>query len=112
GTCQPLPAPGATCTVNTDCGRDLACATPTGSASGVCAAWVPQGGACLTGVEPCAPQLACMGDDTTAGTLGTCVPTVATLGGGCDSSRKDAPPCDGELGLACIPDRAGTTIGT
>jgi hypothetical protein len=111
GTCQPQPTAGATCTVNTDCGRDLGCAIGSG-ATGVCAAWVAQGSACLTGVEPCAPQLACMGDNPTTSTHGTCVPTVAGVGSACDGSRKDAPPCDGDLGLACIPSGTGTTIGT
>ncbi|HEY1817190.1 MAG TPA: hypothetical protein VGG74_32810 [Kofleriaceae bacterium] len=112
GTCQPLPMAGATCTVTTDCGRDLGCAIATGATSGVCAAWVATGGACLTGVEPCVPELACMGDDPTSSAHGTCVATVGSVGSACDSSRKDAPPCNGDLGLACIPSGAGTTIGT
>jgi hypothetical protein len=112
GTCQSQPVAGASCTVDADCGRDLACATPAGSASGVCATWVEQGGACLTGVNPCAPQLACMGDDVATATHGSCVATITTVGSACDSSRKTAPPCDGAIGLACIPAGSGTTIGT
>ena len=112
GTCQPMPVVGATCTVEADCGRDLACATPAGSASGVCATWVEQGGACLTGVNPCAPQLACVGEDVTTATHGSCVPTVGMVGSACDGSRKTAPSCDGDIGLACIPGGSNTKIGT
>ena len=112
GTCQPLPAAGAICTVEADCGRDLSCATPAGSASGVCATWVEQGGACLTGVNPCARQLACVGEDVATATHGMCVPTVGAIGSACDSSRKTAASCDGATGLACIPGGSNTTIGT
>jgi hypothetical protein len=112
GTCQPLPGAGASCTVNADCGRDLACAIPGTATTGTCAAWVAEDDACLTGVSPCQPGLACVGDAPATSTQGMCVPTVATVNGSCDSARKLAPPCDGDIGLACLPSTAGTTGGT
>src|SRR5580704_5337322 len=80
GTCQPLPAVGPACVVDGDCGRDLACAIPSGATTGTCAAWVPQGESCLTGVNPCQPESACVGDNPTSSTHGTCMPTVTTVG--------------------------------
>jgi hypothetical protein len=112
GTCQPLPAVGAPCQVADDCGRDLACATPTGATSGTCAAYVASGDMCLSGVNPCASGLACVGDDTTAMTTGTCQATEAALGAACDGSRKTAPNCEAGLGLVCIPTAKGSSIGT
>jgi hypothetical protein len=112
GTCQPLPSAGASCTVNADCGRDLACAIPGTATTGTCAAWVAQAGACLTGVNPCQPGLACVGDAPATSTQGMCEPTVAIVNNSCDSARKLAPPCDGDIGLACLPTTAGSTAGT
>ncbi len=112
GTCQPFPAPGAACVVDGDCGRDLACAIPSGATSGTCAAWVAPGGSCLTGVNPCQPEAACVGDNPTTSAHGTCMPTVMTVGASCDGARQVAPPCDGDHGLACIPTGSGSLAGT
>jgi hypothetical protein len=118
-TCQALPAVGATCQVQDDCGRDLACAIPTvnlGDAgvptSGLCAAFVKSGGACLTGFNPCQAGLACVGDDQLAMTMGTCQPAGATVGAACQTTRKKAANCDNDLGLVCIATTATPTIGT
>ena len=111
GTCQQLPAAGATCQVQADCGRDLACATPAGATSGTCAAWVASTGGCLTGVSPCQAGLACVGDDVTAMTMGTCQAQGITVGAACDGSRKTAPNCDNNLGLTCIPAAKGSAVG-
>src|SRR6185312_12979414 len=94
-----------------DCGRNLACATPTGASSGICAPFAAAGGACLTGVSPCEVGLACVGDDTTTQTKGTCQ-VASMLGQACDGSRKTAPNCDARFGLSCFPAAPGTTIGT
>jgi len=109
GTCQPLPAAGATCEVQADCGRDLACAIPTidvGDAgvptSGKCVAWGASGGACLTGYNPCEAGFACVGDDETTMTMGTCMAQGTTVGAACQTSRKTAANCEGDLGLICI----------
>lgn len=112
GTCQPLPSAGASCTVDADCGRDLACATPAGATTGTCAAYVGSGDACLTGVHPCEAGFACVGDAPTTSTNGTCVPLSASVGAACDGARKTMPNCSGEVGLACIPTAKGSAVGT
>jgi hypothetical protein len=119
GTCQKLPVVGATCQVQADCGRDLACATPTvavGDAgvptSGQCALWVGLGGSCLTGFNPCQTGNSCMGDDEATMTMGTCIPAGQMVGVACDSSRKTLASCDGDIGLVCVPSAKGTTVGT
>ena len=112
GTCQPLPTVGASCAVDADCGRGLACAVPAGMTTGQCAAYVPANGACLAGKNPCAAGLSCVGENVAAGTMGTCQPDGSTVGATCDSTRKTLPACDAALGLACIPSGAGMTTGT
>jgi hypothetical protein len=117
GTCQPLPAPGATCLVQADCGRDLACATPTVTldggvpTSGLCAAWVASGGACLTGYNPCQEGLSCVGDDETTMVMGTCQTAGATVGAACQTTHKTGPTCAD--GLVCIITQPATnSMGT
>jgi hypothetical protein len=112
GTCQPSPVVGAACQVEADCGRNLACATPKGAASGKCAAYVASGGACLTGVSPCEGGLACVGDDPATMTMGTCQTQGTTVGAACDGSRNTAPNCDSSVGMACVPAAKGSAIGT
>jgi hypothetical protein len=112
GTCQPLPVVGATCMVNADCGRDLACAIPANATTGTCAAYVASGGACLTDSMPCQAGLACVGDDVTTSTMGTCQALGATVGAPCDGTRKTMPNCNGDDGLACIPTAKGSAVGT
>ena len=115
GTCQPLPAAGATCQVNADCGRDLDCVKPTGSNAmtmGACAEYVASGGACLTGTAPCQNGYSCVGDNETAKTMGSCQASGQTVGAPCDGSRKTAASCEGDLGLACIPTAKGSSVGT
>jgi len=108
-TCQPLPAPGAACAVQADCGRDLACAIPSGATAGVCAAFVDMGGACLTGHQPCKASLSCVGDDTTAMTMGTCQP-AGGMGASCQTTRKTVPGCS--TGFACIAPSGMNGMGT
>jgi hypothetical protein len=110
GTCQPAPAVGATCQVQADCGRDLACAFPTVSVgdagvptSGRCAAFVPSGGTCLTGYMPCEAGLACVGDNQATMKTGTCQAAGATMGAACQTTRQTAANCDPDRGLVCIP---------
>jgi hypothetical protein len=120
GTCQTLPAAGAPCQVQSDCGRDLACATPTVAVadagvptSGTCAAFVDTNGACLTGFHPCKFGLACVGDDPTTMTMGTCQAQGATTGAACDSTRKTMANCYGDSGFVCIPSSKGSKgVGT
>ena len=112
GTCQPLPAVGAACQAQAECGRDLACAKSVAAPSGKCAAWVASGGACLTSVSPCQAGLSCVGDDVAAMTMGTCKAAGATVGAPCDRSRKTIASCDANLGLVCIPAVAGSGVGT
>jgi hypothetical protein len=112
GTCQPLPIAGAACQVDADCGRDLACATPGSASTGTCAAYVGSGGTCLTGAQPCAPGLACVGDAPATSTTGTCQASGATVGAACDGTRKTLPSCSAELGLVCIPTAKGSAVGT
>jgi hypothetical protein len=107
GTCQPLPAPGASCQVPGDCGRDLACTT-----AGQCATYAANGASCLTGVQPCAAGLWCVGDVPATTTTGTCQAAGATVGAACDGSHKTLPGCDNALGLVCVPSAAGATVGT
>jgi hypothetical protein len=108
GTCQALPVVGATCVVDADCGRDLACATPAavGDAaaptSGLCAAWVMTGGVCLTGYAPCQSGSVCVGEDEATMTMGVCTAAGATVGATCQTTRKTAPTCAADLGLVCI----------
>jgi hypothetical protein len=105
---------GASCQVTADCGRDLACAIPSGATTGTCAAFVALNGACLTGVNPCAPGLSCVGDNPTASPAvnGTCLVAGSTVGAACDRSRATAAACDGNLGLTCIPTAKGSQVGT
>jgi hypothetical protein len=112
GTCQPLPVAGATCQVQADCGRDLACAVPANATSGKCAAWGASGGACLTGVAPCGYGLACVGDDVSTMAMGTCQASGETVGAACDGKRATAANCNGALGLTCIPTAKGSAVGT
>jgi hypothetical protein len=119
GTCQPLPMVGATCQVQADCGRDLACATPTVAVgdggvptSGQCAAWVGLGGSCLTGFNPCQEGNSCVGDDEATMTMGLCQAAGQAVDAPCDSSRKTMASCDNDIGLVCIPATKGSTIGT
>jgi len=115
GTCQPLPTPGAACQINPDCGRDLDCVKPSGSNAmtmGTCAAYVAPAGACLTGTSPCPTGYACVGDDASTSTMGTCQASGQTVGAACDGSRKTAANCEGDLGLACIPTAKGSSVGT
>jgi hypothetical protein len=119
GTCQPMPAAGATCVVQADCGRDLACATPTISVadagiptSGLCAAYVASGGACLTGYKPCAAGLACVGDVEATMTTGICMAQGATVGAMCQTTRNTVANCDPDLGLVCIAPAGMMGMGT
>jgi hypothetical protein len=112
GTCQPLPPLGASCQVAADCGRDVACAVAAGASSGTCVAYAALNAPCLTGTQPCAAQLGCVGDDPTTGTMGTCQAIAGTVGAACDGSRKTAANCDAQAGLACIPNAKGSAVGT
>jgi hypothetical protein len=112
GTCQALPVAGATCQVDADCGRDLSCAVPTGATSGKCAAWGASGGTCLTGYQPCAFGLACVGDDEATMTTGTCQASGATMGAACQTTRKTMPNCNATLGLVCIAAAGSMGVGT
>ncbi len=115
GTCQPLPAAGATCLAQADCGRDLSGVKPSGSNAmtmGTCAAFVASAGACLTGTAPCQNGYACVGDDATTMTMGTCQALGQMVGAACDGSRKTAANCEGDLGLVCVPAAKGSGVGT
>ena len=112
GTCEALPAAGAACQVQADCGRDQACAVPTAATAGVCAAFVASGGACLTGVNPCQAGLSCVGDVEATKTMGTCQKSGVMVGAACDGSRKTMPGCEANLGLVCIPTAKGSAVGT
>ncbi len=112
GTCQPLPVAGATCQVQADCGRDLACAVPANATSGKCAAFGASGAACLTGVAPCGYGLACVGDEVQPMAMGTCQASGGTVGAPCDATRKTAASCNATIGLACIPAAKGSGVGT
>jgi hypothetical protein len=119
GTCATLPVAGATCQVQADCGRDLACAIPNLASddgglasSGLCQPFVALNGSCLTGYHPCQNGLACVGDDEATMTNGTCQTQGATVAAACDATRKTAANCDTNLGLACIPTAKGSGVGT
>ncbi len=119
GTCQPLPVVGATCEVQADCGRDLACAIPDVNVddagiptSGKCAAWVASGAACLTGYNPCQNGLVCVGDDETTMTMGTCQAAISTVGGSCQTTHQALANCNGDLGLICIAPANNDGMGT
>ena len=112
GVCAEMPAAGATCTYEGDCGRNMACALAKNATTGACVTPVTSGATCLTGTTPCEAGLACVGDDDTNGTTGTCQPQANTVGAACDRSRNTAPNCDPQLGLTCIPAAAGSSVGT
>ena len=112
GTCQPLPAVGATCTVDADCGRGLACAMPAHATTGTCAAYVAENGACIAGVSPCQAGLSCVGEDSATATPGVCKPAVTVIDAACDGSRKTMAACDAQAGLACIPTAATSAVGS
>lgn len=112
GMCADLPAVGDDCQVAADCGRDLACVIPSGETDGTCAQYSGSGAGCLTGTQPCASGLACVGDNVGSGTMGLCKPAGAAIGAACDSSRKTMANCDGTTGFVCIPAGSGSSIGT
>ncbi len=112
GDCAATPVVGAPCDYTGDCGRNMTCVIPSGAASGTCAAFVTTGGSCLTGSMPCQAGLACVGDNVTQGTTGTCQPQANTAGADCDRSRRTAPNCDFEYGLTCVPSAASSGVGT
>ncbi len=104
GTCQPKPAVGAACQSQADCGGGLACGKPAGATAltiGACAAFVAQSGACDDDAFPCQAGQQCVGAKANVAQSGTCQPAVSSVGGTCDSSRKTAPACDADDGLAC-----------
>jgi hypothetical protein len=113
GTCQPLPAVGATCYAQGDCGRNLACAKAAGATNtdpGVCANRVMMGGSCVTGQKPCASGLDCVGENAMTMAPGTCQVQGGAVGAACDTTSTTAANCNPNLGLRCIPD-AGTNKG-
>lgn len=118
GTCAPLPAAGASCQTDDECGRGLACATPTAPSdggaptSGTCAQRVADGGSCLPGTLPCEAGDTCVGSNEKTMTQGTCKPVGKTVGAACDGSRQTMASCDADMGLACIPTAKGSAIGT
>jgi len=112
GVCAALPQVGTICVYEGDCGRNLDCAIPSGSASGTCASLVANGGACLTGSMPCQAGLACVGETVATNTTGTCQPQASTVGAACDRARKTAANCDFERGLTCVPTAAASGVGT
>jgi hypothetical protein len=79
---------------------------------GVCTAYVPSGGACLTDSLPCEAGLACVGDDVTTKKNGTCATQGTTVGAACDGTRATQPNCNADLGLVCIPTAKGSAVGT
>ena len=112
GTCQPLPTAGATCEVAADCGRNMACASAAGAATGTCVAYAAANAPCLTNAQPCEADLSCVGDDVANSTMGTCQPSGTSVGAACDGSRKTMASCAADLGLACIPAAKGSAVGT
>jgi hypothetical protein len=111
GNCEPLPAIDTACTYNGDCGRDMACAIPTGQTTGTCAIYVGSGGACLPGTSPCQSGYDCVGSVEATSTAGTCQAQGSALGAACDRSSKTAANCDYNLGLTCIPAASGSGVG-
>jgi hypothetical protein len=120
GTCQPIPVAGASCQVEADCGRDMACAIPTVEVTpdagvpttGKCVAFAAVGAPCLTGFQPCQNGSVCVGETVATMTKGTCQAQPKTVGAACDASRKTAPNCNGSFGMVCIPSMKGSAIGT
>jgi hypothetical protein len=43
--------------------------------------------------------------------MGTCTADATTVGAACDSAHKAMASCNGNMGLACIPTAAGSTVG-
>jgi hypothetical protein len=93
GLCQDEPVAGASCTAN-GCGHILVC----DGNNNLCAMPAEANQACNKTI-PCDHGLACVGD--TNQNNGSCEPTVATLGGACDQTRKVLPTCSGDAGLTC-----------
>jgi hypothetical protein len=115
GKCAALPAPGAACQQQADCGRDLGCAKAEGAMAtdmGVCAAFAASNAACLTGTTPCQAGFACVGDDPTSKTMGVCKQAGTATNATCDSTRKTEANCNADMGLVCIPTAKGSGVGT
>ncbi len=115
GTCQPLPSVGATCYVQADCGRNLACAKAAGANAvdpGICATRVMMGGSCVTGKQPCASGLSCVGEDAMTMTPGTCQLEGTAVGAKCDTTAATEPTCNSQDGLACIPTNGRKGVGS
>src|SRR5262249_815005 len=94
GTCQPLPATGASC-ATLGCGRGLSC----DATSMTCIQEGAMGAMCNRTTAPCGPDLSCVGSTMT--TMGTWQPEGTAVGTACDNRAMTAPGCDGELGLFC-----------
>ena len=112
GVCAAQPVADAPCSYAGDCGRNLGCAIASSATTGTCAARVASAGTCLTNTNPCQAGYACVGDNETNATSGTCQSQGNTLGAACDRSRKTEANCDAEFGLTCVPTAAGSSVGT
>jgi hypothetical protein len=96
GTCEAVPAVGASCARLTSCGPGLACTTDTAT----CVVFGVRGSACGEGAV-CGVGLSCVGADAATGTQGTCQRAGATVGAACDPTTKTAAGCDRNAGVAC-----------
>jgi hypothetical protein len=95
GVCAALPAAGATCAVDADCGsrNSLTC-----SKAGTCVAYGAAGASCDKD-DPCGPSLSCVGADAKTSTPGTCTASAAAVGAACDPTTGAG--CDATLLLTC-----------
>jgi hypothetical protein len=91
GTCEPMPAAGASCAAS-DCGRGQHC----DAATTTCRAPAVAGDACDSN-EACGYALVCAGGSGAAGGR-TCQTTLSELGAACGGTM---PGCDGAQGLFC-----------
>jgi hypothetical protein len=95
GTCGA--APTGSCET-TACARGQECVTDTTAMVMTCQTPGAMGAACNKDT-PCAADLSCVGATKT--TMGSCQPSVATLGGTCDPRNATSAGCDGTQGLFC-----------
>jgi hypothetical protein len=92
GTCQPPPAPGASCD-GTSCDHDQACL----QATMTCATYRAMDSPCDAN-HPCGYGMTCVGADATTSTPGDCLAAGETAGTACGGSMAG---CDGTNGLFC-----------
>jgi hypothetical protein len=99
GVCGAVPAVGADCSVNANCGHTLVCNRNAVTLAETCQMPVAAGGTC-DGDHPCAGGLGCVRASATV-TSGTCTAFATMVGATCNVTDVGMATCDAYQGLFC-----------